>query len=391
MITRRKTYKDMKKYLIFLAVGMMLSACSNDEPEVAPPVNPDEYIMFGLPSVPDATRAPLTAFPDGGQFQVLGYLKSYLFTSSGINGNLDDSSVATGWDTKEDVTPPSVFGGDVVNTDGVTVTYSGGYCSYDNLERWHSNANARYSFYYYYPASGYFTTTFGTVQGTSYVKGFPDLTFTMPFNGGDGSTARDMEAVPDAMYGYSEDVVHGTGTVVPQFRHLLAGLNIQVNNYNTNNDVVVTSVRVYSSNFRRDCTLRSDFTTVHGSETFGGSFEFAGGGAVTVPKVEQETEEAGMQGNSEKVGGTLLLVPYTSAGGVYFGDDTQVEVTYTFGGGTKTERNPLSFGLTINPGTIYTLQLNFVGSDLVLDFIVDNNNQWQDGNEGDSNGNITFE
>jgi hypothetical protein len=32
-----------------------------------------------------------------------------------------------------------------------------------------------------------------------------------------------------------------------------------------------------------------------------------------------------------------------------------------------------------------------VGSDLVLDFIVDNSQQWEDGNEGDSNGNITFE
>ena len=38
-------------------------------------------------------------------------------------------------------------------------------------------------------------------------------------------------------------------------------------------------------------------------------------------------------------------------------------------------------------GTIYTAQLNFIGDSFVLNFIIDNNTQWEDGGDSD----ITFE
>ncbi len=382
----------MKRHWICFPVALVLAACSNDEAEIDT-LNPYEYITFGAPGVTVAARDALTAFPEGGAFQVLGYLKSYSFSGGVMQDVLDDNSVTTQWETKAAVTPPSVFGGDVVNRTGVTVTYENGYCTYVPLTRWNENANAYYSFYYYYPASGgFFNTDFDNIAGDNIV-GLPRLIYTMPFSGGDSSTSREMSSVPDAMYGFSEDVTQGNGTVTPTFHHLLAGLRMQVNNYSAVADVTVNSIRVYSSNFRQNITLNNDFTTTMGGQTFGGSFQFVDQ-AITVPKVEGDAENA--NGNSESIDKTLLLVPYSSASGVYFGDDTTVEISYTFGGAVTNKTNSLAFGLSINPGVIYTLHLNFVGSDLVLEFIVDNNQQWENGNEGTSddsnnNENITFE
>lgn len=41
------------------------------------------------------------------------------------------------------------------------------------------------------------------------------------------------------------------------------------------------------------------------------------------------------------------------------------------------------------PGTKYTAQLNFVGNAFVLQFVVDNNEMWEDGKSDDSD--IIFE
>ena len=370
---------------------MALAACSNDGWDVDGVSS--KYITFGTPAVQAVARDALVSFPNGGQFQVLGYLKSYSFSGGTLQGELDEGSVSTAWKDKEAVTPPSVFGGDAVNQAGVSVTYNNGSCTYTPLTRWHEDEEALYSFYYYYPASGYFSTAFDDIAGK--IVGLPRLTFTMPFSGGDEGVARDMLAVPDAMYGFSQDVSRG-GMLVPVFHHLLAGLRMQVNNYSTTSDVTVNSLRVYAPDFRRDVTLNDDFALAVGSQVFGGSFQF-GSESVTVPKVETASGSVETaSGNSEQIGGTLLLVPYTSATGVYFGDGAEVEISYNFNGHAQTKRQSLAFGLTIDPGYIYTLQLNFVGSDLVLEFIADNNQQWEEGNEGSgsdssSNENITFE
>ena len=391
----------MKKYFVFLSVTVaLLASCSNDEPEVVP-VNPDEYITFGAPAVSSSTRAPLDAFPDGGQFQVIGYLMSYQFEGPSVSTSLNEGSVTTDWDAKSEVTPPAVFGSNMINQTGVTVTYSGGYCTYKDVERWHTNAGARYSFFYYYPTSDRFATMFRNFNNLAgYPVGFPTLTYNMPWSGGSASQSREMDEVDDAMYGYDTDVLHGSGTVTPRLHHMLAGLNVQINNYSTDSDVRITELRIHSSSFRSSVTLGENFTLTAGSGTFGGSFEFVD---ATNPVVIDMVEEigsvsGGLSGNSHKLDKTLLLVPYRSASGSddygprYFGDDAMIEVAYTFDGHEDTRSRPLAFGLaSIDPGVIYTLQLNFVGSDLVLDFIVDNSQQWEDGNEGDSNGNITFE
>lgn len=384
-------------YSLCLSCIVIMASCNKDE-DFSMPLNPSEYITFGQPNIRLSSRAALSSFPDGGQFQVLGYLKSYEFSETGINSdNLDDNSVSNSWAIKEVITPPSVFGGDKVNTTGATITYKDGYCTYDNISNltlWHDNTSALYSFYYYYPANGnYFSTDFNEfgTYGSNIIVGLPNLTYTMPFKDGSSSTVLEMESIPDVMYGFSSDVDRNVGFVIPRFQHLLSGLKVRVNNYSSTNDVTVKSIRIYSSNFRRDITLNSDFSQTIGSQTFGGSFQFIDDvNGITVPSSNQEET-----GNSSEINKTLLLVPYTSnSDGIYFGDDTKIEIIYDFISSGTIKTNDLAFGLTMESGTIYTLQLNFVGDDLVLDFFAEQ--QWEDGNtvpEGNpgSNGNITFE
>lgn len=387
--------KTCIRHIVCLFLVATLVSCANEDMEWLS-ADPANYIMFGQPSVSASTRAALQSFPDGGQFQVLGYLKSYKFTSTGVDPTqFDDNSITTPWTTKGSVTPPSVWGNDaVVNQTGTTVTYhQGGYCTYDNLTPWNEEENALYSFFYYYPASGSFTTSFDKIggSGSDAIVGLPALTFTMPFSGESGKIAQDMDEIPDAMYGFSEDVTRSNGTVNPQLNHLLAGLKMRINNYNTKSDVTVKSLRVYGNGFRRNMTLNNDFTITVGSETFVGSFQFIDE-AVTVEKVDNTVDATG---NFYEIDKTLLLIPYTSSSGIYFGEDIAVEISYNFVSGDQTQIKSLAFGLTIEAGTIYTLQLNFVGDDLVLDFYAEQ--QWEDGNwdtgddPGANNGSITFE
>ena len=86
---------------------------------------------------------------------------------------------------------------------------------------------------------------------------------------------------------------------------------------------------------------------------------------------------------------TLLLVSNISQTGKengYFGN-IEVVIEYTFGGERKTQRFTRPENFLPAGGTIYTAQLNFIGNAFVLNFIVDNNYQWEDGGDSD----ITFE
>ena len=66
-----------------------------------------------------------------------------------------------------------------------------------------------------------------------------------------------------------------------------------------------------------------------------------------------------------------------------------VNITYTFDGYKKANyTRPTTF--TPTPGTKYTAQLNFVGETFILQFVVDNNEEWENG-ETDDNGDAVFE
>ena len=109
---------------------------------------------------------------------------------------------------------------------------------------------------------------------------------------------------------------------------------------------------------------------------------------------EERTTSGLLPRNAQtRVGEHIMLI---SGSAPYFGPDTsgdtqvQVSIEYTFNGqrGSFKTGRPSTF--TPTPGTKYTAQLNFVGDTFVLQFVVDNNEQWENG-ETDDNGDAVFE
>lgn len=80
-----------------------------------------------------------------------------------------------------------------------------------------------------------------------------------------------------------------------------------------------------------------------------------------------------------------------SGEGSYFGEDVQVVIDYKLGDSDrKTEYITRPGTFTPSPGVRYTAQLNFVGNAFVLQFVVDNSEQWENGGSDDG-GDVVFE
>ena len=69
----------------------------------------------------------------------------------------------------------------------------------------------------------------------------------------------------------------------------------------------------------------------------------------------------------------------------YLGEDLTVTINYKFGNKTNSEELKRPGTFTPKPGVKYTAQLNFVGSAFVLQFVVDNSEEWDDGEAEDGN------
>ena len=198
----------------------------------------------------------------------------------------------------------------------------------------------------------------------------------------------DDSKVPDAMVAQSIDVTKAGGTVPLNFLHMLTGLNFQVNNYNAKEDetgaqvpgdpVVIHSL-VLAGKFYRSIEINFDSNYGYPDETFDGAY--------MIVDDEANISVGGLESVSQIGGKTLLLVSNLGDSEGYIGDLT-LEITYSFG---SSQRKTQSFSRPENfmpaGGTIYTAQLNFIGDSFVLNFIIDNNTQWEDGGDSD----ITFE
>lgn len=191
--------------------------------------------------------------------------------------------------------------------------------------------------------------------------------------------------IPDAMVAQEIDVTRGDGVVPLRFYHLLAGLNVQVNNYNKDPEDTSTgmSLTIHSikfvGEFYKSIVINFDKGYDYPNETYKGKYTIVDS-EVVIP--------AGTTVN--KIGDkTLLLVSNiteTGASNGYFGNN-KIVIDYTFGGIRKQKEDTRMETFMPAGGTIYTLQLNFIGNAFVLNFVVDNSSQWEDGNDSE----ITFE
>lgn len=358
------------KTLSFIASLLTLSACQKGElPMPEPEVG--ATIRFDSPSVMTdvdcAVRStgPVNLFPVGGSFGVLGYC---LANYSGSN-ELNPSTGATSWNSKSILSTPHLFYKTEVKYNGTACYYTG------QQRRWYDESDYLYTFFAYYPyGDSYYTVEPSTQSGI----GIPSLTFTMPFSGRDLSTTLAIEDIPDAMAAAAIDVTRQSGQVKLSFQHLLAGINFKVSNYNGKNDLTIHGLRV-SGNFYRSLKIRLSEGLEYPADTFSGTFSLLDGADAAddllVPAQQTDT----------KVGDkTLMLISNLEARPHYLGSQIYIHIDYTFMGVRTTDKQ-FAFVPNYLPqgGTIYTIELNFIGDSFVLNFVVDNNQAWEEGGDSD--------
>lgn len=356
------------------ALLFLLSACGEEEIGGQPELS-GQTIEFGAPSihVEADTRGPIEQLPVGSSFGVLGYCRAQ---TAPDNTTLNPASGSQTWDNKKQLCYPEVFYKQ-------EVTYDGASCSYTPLKEWYEPTNYNYSFFAYYPYEGAFTVTTGAQE-----LGAPKVKFSIPFDSTDESTPLDSEDVPDAMVAQEIDVARNTGQVQLNFLHILTGLNFQVNNYNAKESgdagetVTIHSLKLYGT-FYKSIEINFDSGYNFPDETFGGTY--------TIVQEGSNIEVPGLTSKSEIGDKTILMVSnlsQTTGSSAYLGD-LKLEIKYSFGASISNKTQTFTRPDNFLPagGTIYTAQLNFIGNSFVLNFVVDNNQQWEDGGDSD----ITFE
>lgn len=113
------------------------------------------------------------------------------------------------------------------------------------------------------------------------------------------------------------------------------------------------------------------------ADAYSGTFVFLDGAR------EEDDVNVTYGSPAEKIGGkSLMLVPNPTAS-PYLGE-AGIYIDYTFMG---TEHTDKYIGDVANflpmSGTIYTVELNFIGDAFVISFVVDNNQTWENGGDSD--------
>lgn len=366
--------KRKGKTIFLLSLLLLLAACEKEEPTPTAALS-DETIRFGVPGVAlggEQVRSragePVDEFPTDESFGVLGYCLAQTGTGTGDDTTLDPATGTTEWQSKAPRCTPHLFY-------KTKVTYNGMACYYTGEQRrWYEAEDYLYSFFAYYP---YGDEYFDITPENATTMGAPVMRFNMPFEGGTTDTERKISEIPDAMMASSADVLRGDGHVGLRFYHLLTGLNFTVHNYNEANAVTIHGLRIKGT-FYRSIEVAINSGINYPTETYGGTFTFLDGddGAV---EVSHDTP-------AERIGGKNLMLVANLNATPYLGNDIGIYLDYEFMGESKDNVEVGSFGNFLpTSGTIYTVELNFIGDAFVLNVVVDNNQNWESGGDSDIN------
>ncbi len=410
----------MKKKLCLLSSAFVLLAIACQQDELPVSASENNYISFAAPTLDmeTSTRSHTQdALAAGDKFGVLGYCVPY---ELGRPGTYNYNAGTSVWLNKYGLCPPSVFYNEPVTVGGI-------YCTYENLKQWYmpgkgmdgldnaevgSNAEQyRYTFFAYYPyldADPVFSVDSPTDAATA---GAPKFTFTMPQSGSDVNSPLDHNMTPDAMFAVLFNRQKMQGSLTFTFSHMLTALGFEVNNF-SEYDLQVHSIKL-SGQFFKQIVLDFTGSGTLGSYTFPEQYyrgaytvydETAHNGQPLSLPAPADGEERSTSGllpqNADGTGEHILLI---SGSAPYFGpvsgdpasnpDVVHVSIDYTFSDGTIPARRTAVYGrpttFTPTAGTKYTAQLNFVGNAFVLQFVVDNNETWEDG--GSDNDDVIFE
>lgn len=383
----------LKYKTLYLLTFLVFISCQEESPLDEIKSEGNEYIKFSAPVISvenDTKSTPKDALSAGDKFGVLGYCLSYVLRS---DTEINYNSGAADWSGKKSNCAPLVF-----YKEPVTVTESGG-TYYDNPKYWYADGkdlsgnentnikdadNYSYSFFAYFPFDD---NRFNIEPAAQKTKGAPVITFIMPQTGNSETSPLDHTITPDAMLGVLYNRKKSEGDLKFSFNHILTALGFEVNNY-SNKDLKVYSVKLRGNFFKGlKIDLRgSVFSYNVTEERYQGIYTLFSSDEGLLLKAPGEGEV--VTSSESPIGGEHVLL--ISGVSPYFGENVEVYLDYRLGDGEKKifhQGRPTTF--IPSPGTKYTAQLNFVGDAFVLQFVVDNNSNWQDG-ESD-NDDIIFE
>lgn len=341
-----------------------MASCSNED--IAPQSAQGDFVSFAEPEVrltAAQSRAVVegSTLPNATSFGVLGYCLAYTAGTTTLDANTGPRS----WETKRTLAIPHMFRHLQVTKNGASCTYTAakGTTTQQNvtsgLVAWYTQSDYRYTFMAYYPYSGWEVPAINAT-------GEPTISYSLS----------DISNNPDLMVDSKVDVMRGAGSVKFAFKHLMSGLVVKVNNYDSEETLSISGLKI-SGTFHKKVSLTTALSPTV-SETFEDTHDY---GAQTVPA-----------GGSVEMA-PLLFLPKTQSEGVSdLGSNIKITISYTSlqDGVARTQHIPFPDWTTFNPqpGFMYTLQLTFKGDALLLDVIDANNGLWEGGSSVDSD--ITF-
>lgn len=357
------------QYLSILAISVLfLASCAKETPIV--PGGGTYYPIFNgymLFSTDVSSRATLATDMHNKSFGVLGY----------------QYSPTTNWDTAKALATPNLFYNQEVSCN------EKGVCSYEPIKPWE---DYKYSFFAYHP---YATADNGITISGKDVVGSPTLTYTYPWI---GTVVDDGESVP--VVNYDKDQIcdlmtaeaideDGSSNVNLDFKHRFFAVEVLATNYNEtgyqldkdgnqiwvdatqkiNNLILIVKGLTYKS-------MTIPMSTLSGEPEYISREKIAWGNKTNEVRFELSKREVivpafneggnGYATSISKLGssnsnGYLMLIPQSE----------DLEFTVNWFGNNNVTHNPTAVKSTMSfePGKLYQVIINFVGSGITIALI----------------------
>ena len=426
---RHISYKTLYIALAVVTCGAVAS-CASDAPELTEDSN---VIVFACPEitlggVEVASRGQmLQTLPENERFGVIAYCIPLTLrgTDAKNTNHVDYLGGESDWVVKKSTIHPGLIrsNGDVdmlmqpIMYDGTKCVYSDGTTSgFSHPVHWLEKSEVgaadpsdmSYTFIAYHPYSadwGKFELMDGNTaydasnSANAYnVKGAPRLRYTSPYqrdaaNVHDMTRELDPELAKDAMVAVTYNRVRAAGAIPLKFDHIQSGIRFQINNMSADKELKISNLSISGTFYDSaiwDFSEADPRITVNSENVYSGYFPFVKAASpMTVPR--NRAMVPGTDADHEW-GTTVLLLPDLDFDATnveekdhcYLGRNKVIHVTYAFDGDAdKSVDIPFTLGRVPEMGKLYTLNLNFIGNQILLMFTADATEYWQSGCNSD--------
>lgn len=355
---------------IFITVALgSLASCSDNTPDTP---REKDTITFSSPVVAEISESRAgfvqSSLPEGSTYTVYGYCIPVSSDAQPVtDSSFNPAGAQKSWKDKSSLSYPEVMMGSVMKIDNSKPVYTSAPAE------WYTKSNAKvrneadpagftYTFLAFAPSSERFIVESGV--------GANRLTYKVEY-----------PCSEDAMYAFVADHKRADGNVPLQFHHLLSGLSVRLNNYNS--ETITVNSLTLSGSFYNEANV-----------DYSGMTPIAAAGSTTADAVECKyvTAPVTVEGESAStLKESFFVLPNpASAAGNYLGSGKVITGTFTYRGQSIDFRIPsegdnFDFNRIPKPGVNYILNINFTGSETKL--IISTGDEWW---EIGSDSNLSF-